>query len=393
MSSEQQKKSTLGAGNISDVGLLPSGLSDVLYPQAEQHDRAQHAVMASFTQFGYHLVNPPLMEFEDTLVEDAIGASLSTQTFRVLDPLSHRMMGLRADMTAQVARISGTRLAHIPRPLRLAYKGDVVRVSPEVLNPERQMAQAGAEIIGRDDDEAAVEIILLGTQALNSVSLEGLTVDLCLPQFAASICADHADKENLLHLVMQKDISALLQSDDETAAILAHILQASGSDPLQLKNIASQLSDAIASQLYRIIAIAEQIAAVDSDIAVTLDPLDRQSEGYHSTIGFALYATGLRGAIAAGGAYLTPYDEPALGLSIYMERIQRLLPALAPKAALYISATAGIGVALEYAKRGRQVIMGSPDIDPDEEASTLGCQFIVRTAGEEPETLHRENTS
>ena len=68
------------------------------------------------------------------------------------------MMGIHADMTAQVARISGTRLAHIARPLRLAYSGDVVRVAPEVLNPERQMAQAGAEIIGRDDDAAAVEV-------------------------------------------------------------------------------------------------------------------------------------------------------------------------------------------------------------------------------------------
>ena len=149
MTSEHQRKSEPEISAASQTGLLPSGLSDVLYPQAEQNDRAQHAVMSCFTQFGYHLVSPPLMEFEETLVEDAIGANLSTQTFRVLDPLSRRMMGLRADMTAQVARISGTRLRHIPRPLRLAYKGDVVRVSPEVLlNPERQMAQAGAEIIG-----------------------------------------------------------------------------------------------------------------------------------------------------------------------------------------------------------------------------------------------------
>ena len=138
-------------------GLLPSGLSDVLYPQSEQNDHARMAVMSAIAQFGYQLVSPPLIEFEETLVDDVMGTSLSTQTFRLLDPISRRMMGVRADMTAQMARISGTRLAHLPRPLRLAYHGDVLRVVPELLNPERQMAQAGAEIIGRDDDAAALE--------------------------------------------------------------------------------------------------------------------------------------------------------------------------------------------------------------------------------------------
>ena len=65
-----------------------------------------------------------------------------------MDPISHKMMALRADMTAQIARISGTRLSHMPRPLRLAYAGEVMRVAPDVLNPERQLVQAGAELIG-----------------------------------------------------------------------------------------------------------------------------------------------------------------------------------------------------------------------------------------------------
>lgn len=393
MSSDSQKNPNPHLADSSNTGLLPSGLSDVLYPQAEQHDHARREVMHCFTQFGYHLVSPPLMEFEDTLVEDAIGASLSTQTFRVLDPLSHRMMGIRADMTAQVARISGTRLAHIARPLRLAYSGDVVRVAPEVLNPERQMAQAGAEIIGRDDDAAAVEIILLGAQALKSVSLEGLTVDVCLPHLAGAICAEHAEKEQLLQLVSQKDVSALLGLKDDTAAILARILQASGSDRTTLKQISSELSADVSEQLDRIIAISEKLAEIDGDIAVTLDPLDRQAEGYHSTIGFALYARGLRGAIAAGGAYITPYGEPAIGLSIYMERMQRLLPALPPHALLYISAAAGLRTALDYTSRGRQVVMGSPEADPDQEATALGCTFIIRSSGQEPEAVNASSRS
>ena len=387
MTSEHQRKSEPEISAASQTGLLPSGLSDVLYPQAEQNDRAQHAVMSCFTQFGYHLVSPPLMEFEETLVEDAIGASLSTQTFRVLDPLSRRMMGLRADMTAQVARISGTRLRHIPRPLRLAYKGDVVRVSPEVLNPERQMAQAGAEIIGRDDDAAAIEIILLGVQALKSVSLQGITVDLCLPQLAGSICAEHPHKAEFLELVQQKDSSALYAKGDDKADILAGILDASGGDTAALRAVAGRLDADIASQLQRLISICDEITSLDADVSVTLDVLDRQSDGYHSSIGFALYAQGLRGAIAAGGAYETPYQEKAIGLSVYMERIQRLLPPLAPQASVYIAAEAGMQTALNYAARGRHVMMGSPQCVAEEEARALGCQFIVRTAHSEPEAL------
>ena len=368
-------------------GLLPSGLSDVLYPQSEQNDRARMAVMSAIAQFGYHLVSPPLMEFEETLVDDMIGASLSTQTFRLLDPISRRMMGVRADMTAQMARISGTRLAHLPRPLRLSYHGDVVRVVPELLNPERQMAQAGAEIIGRDDDDATLEIILLGVTALKAAAIGNLTVDLCLPQLGAMIIGNTEQNADLATLVNQRDISALSQSDQPEAAMLAKILQASGNDINRIKELASELPAEGASQLARLTRLAEQITSLDQDISVTLDPLDRQKDGYHTSIAFAIYSTGSRGAIAAGGAYLTPYQEPAIGLSVYMERVQRILPAHQSRIQLYIAAEAGPATALKFIRAGRNIIMGSPDAKPEEEARNLGCQFIVRSAESEPEQL------
>ena len=368
-------------------GLLPSGLSDVLYPQSEQNDHARMAVMSAIAQFGYQLVSPPLIEFEETLVDDVMGASLSTQTFRLLDPISRRMMGVRADMTAQMARISGTRLAHLPRPLRLAYHGDVLRVVPELLNPERQMAQAGAEIIGRDDDAAALEILLVGITALKAASIGALTVDLSLPQLTEIMLAQSKQPDQLAELVDQRNISALADSDQPEAGMLARILQASGNDIDRLKAVASELPAPVASQLERLTSLAEQIIALDDDISVTLDPLDRQGDGYHSSIGFALYSEGSRGAIAAGGAYVTPYQEPAIGLSIYMERVQRILPAPHIQEQLYIAANAGSATALKYIRTGRRIIMGSPDANPDEEARNLGCKFIIRSAQSEPEQL------
>src|ERR1700747_1715921 len=96
--------------------LMQAGLRDRLPPEAETEAAAVEAVMDVFAAHGYQRVKPPLLEFEESLLAGS-GAAMSEQTFRLMDPDTHRMMGLRADMTPQVARIATTRLAHAPRPL------------------------------------------------------------------------------------------------------------------------------------------------------------------------------------------------------------------------------------------------------------------------------------
>ena len=97
------------------------------------------------------------------------------------------MMGLRADMTPQVARIATTRLAHAPRPLRLSYAGQCLRVRGSQLAPERQVAQAGIELIGADSPEADAEIVLVGAEALAAVGLTRLSFDLTLPTLVPAL--------------------------------------------------------------------------------------------------------------------------------------------------------------------------------------------------------------
>ena len=99
-------------------GLLPAGLSDLMPLEAAREASVITAIMESFAGLGYARVKPPLVEFEDTLLADGPGASLAHNRFRVMDPQSSRMMAIRADMTAQMARLAQTRLAHMPRPLR-----------------------------------------------------------------------------------------------------------------------------------------------------------------------------------------------------------------------------------------------------------------------------------
>ncbi|MGB1528351.1 MAG: ATP phosphoribosyltransferase regulatory subunit, partial [Candidatus Puniceispirillaceae bacterium] len=222
-----------GAGDASE-GLLPSGLTDLLAPQAEQDAKAVEAVLSSFAAFGYQRIKPPLVEFEQTLLAEGPGAALAEQTFRLLDPISRRMMALRSDMTAQIARIAGTRLARYPRPLRLAYGGEVMRVVPDVLNPERQLMQAGAEIIGRDDKQAATEIILLGVRALNQAGILDLTIDLGLPCLAEAVLGDELTamdagvKDKMFSAISDRDITRLTKLPLKAAPHLAEIIDASG---------------------------------------------------------------------------------------------------------------------------------------------------------------------
>ena len=123
-------------------GLLPAGLADLLPPDAAREARAIDVAIERFAAFGYERVKPPLVEFEESLLGGP-GAALAPQTFRLMDPVSQRMMGVRPDMTVQVARIAVTRLKHEPRPLRLSYGGNVIRVRGSALKPERQFAQVG----------------------------------------------------------------------------------------------------------------------------------------------------------------------------------------------------------------------------------------------------------
>jgi ATP phosphoribosyltransferase regulatory subunit len=127
--------------------LLPTGMHDLLPPEAEIEAQVVAQLMTTLAAYGYERVKPPLVEFEDTLFSGA-GAAMATDTFRMMDPASHRMIGVRADMTPQIARIAATRLGDAPRPLRLSYAGQVLRVTGSEIRPERQIGQVGAELIG-----------------------------------------------------------------------------------------------------------------------------------------------------------------------------------------------------------------------------------------------------
>src|SRR5205814_5077322 len=166
--------------------LLPAGLYDLLPAEAQVEAEVTARLTGVLASHGYERVKPPLVEFEETLLSGA-GSAMASDTFRIMDPISHRMIGVRADMTPQVARIAATRLAHRPRPLRLSYAGQVLRVKGSEMRPERQIGQVGAELIGAEGPPADVEAVAVAAEALQAVGVPHLSVDLTLPTLVPAI--------------------------------------------------------------------------------------------------------------------------------------------------------------------------------------------------------------
>src|SRR5262245_18668843 len=140
--------------------LLPIGCYDLLPPYARQESELSAALLSTFESFGYEQVAPPLLEYSDSLLAGR-GAALSAQVFRVMDPGAHKVMGIRPDITMQIARIASGLLATAPRPLRLCYNGLILRMQGDQFKGDRQLRQAGIELIGAASPEADAEVILV----------------------------------------------------------------------------------------------------------------------------------------------------------------------------------------------------------------------------------------
>ena len=199
--------------NTLPPGLLPEGLRDRLPGESAAQARTVRALLDSIEARGYERVSPPLVEYEESLA--ARLKSLRTDLARFIDPLSQRTLAVRPDITPQIARIVSTQLANVPRPLRLAYAGPVLKLGASQLNPERETMQVGAELIGSDSVESACEIVGIAVEALTAAGVAGLTVDLTLPdlvQTLAGLILKPEQIEQLDCLLDMKDAGGLVSA-------------------------------------------------------------------------------------------------------------------------------------------------------------------------------------
>ncbi|RMD60898.1 MAG: ATP phosphoribosyltransferase regulatory subunit [Alphaproteobacteria bacterium] len=371
--------------DLGHTALLPAGLKDVLPPDAAQEAAVVERLVACFAARGYERVKPPLLEFEDTLLRGA-GADVAQQTFRLMDPVSQRMLGLRADITPQVARIAATRLAGAPRPLRLCYAGQVLQVKGSQLRPERQFAQAGAELIGAASARADAEVVLLAAESLAEIGVTALSVDLNVPPLVGAVAAALGLSETrtaaLRQALDRKDAAAVARVAGPHAAPFEALLRAAGPVDRALAALgALSLPAAAAAEVARLTRVVELVRAAAPDLTLTVDPVEHRGFEYQTGISFILFARGVRGELGRGGRYATPGAagpaETATGFTLYMDSVLRALPPPPPARRLFVPASAGAATAAAARADGWITVCGLDDHgDPRAEARRLGCSHV-----------------
>lgn len=363
--------------------LLPAGLRDLLPPDAETEAAAVEQLMAVFAGHGYQRVKPPLLEFEDSLLAGS-GAAVAEQTFRLMDPDSQRMMGLRADTTPQVARIATTRLAGAPRPLRLSYAGQCLRVRGSQLAPDRQVAQAGIELIGADHAEADAEMILVGAEALAAIGLTRLSFDLTLPTLvplmldAAGIVG--AQRSALAHALDRKDAAAVGRHGGVLAGVLGDLLLNAGPAARALSALgAADLPAPARALAARLEAVVAHVGAVAPDLRLTVDPVEFRGFRYETGVSVTIYAPDRHEELGRGGRYLCNETEPATGLTLYPDALLRAAPARMARPRLYLPAGTPPATAAALRGQGFATIaaLGDAAEDAMAEARRLLCTHVL----------------
>ncbi len=358
--------------------LLPAGLSDGLPPDAGFEAATVERLIGCFAAWGYDRVKPPLIEFEDSLLSGP-GEAMAADTFRLMDPVSQRMMGLRADITPQVGRIAASRLKNAPRPVRLSYAGQVLRVKGEQMRPERQIAQAGVELIGTTEAAADAEVVLLGAEALERVGIKDLVIDLNMPTLAPTILKGFgiADTRPLIAALDRKDISAVKAAPAQAVPVLERLLHAVGPAESAVSALgALPLSGEAALQRDRLRAVLDAVRAARPDLTLTVDPTDHRGFEYHTGMTFSLLGRKVRGEFGRGGRYVNQAGEAATGFTLYLDTLLRALPVPGAMQRLFVPVEAAPGVAQRLRGEGWITVHGLTAGDARKEARRLGCSHV-----------------
>jgi ATP phosphoribosyltransferase regulatory subunit len=364
--------------------LLPAGFADLLPPEAEREAALVEAMVEVFARHGFERVKPPLLEFEDSLFAGS-GAALAEQTFRLMDPVSQRMMGLRADTTPQVARIAATRLARVARPLRLSYAGQVLRVRGTQLAPARQLPQTGIELIGPDLPEADAEVAAVAAEALAAIGIAEPTLDITLPRLAPALLdaagVEGDARRRLARALDRKDgaaVAALAKAAGGAALLLPGLLAAAG----PAEGALAALEDALLPPAARAIAdnaaaVIEALRARAPALRVTLDPVEFRGFRYHTGVAFTIFGEGMTGEIARGGRYVSG-EEPATGMSLYPDALLRAVAARPARQRVFVPAGSDPAAARALRAKGIATVA---QLSAADTPAGLRCSHILDLAG------------
>jgi len=293
--------------------LLPDGIEEVLPPHARAIEYYRQKILTLYDRWGYDLVMPAMIEFTDSLLTGT-ALSLQSKTFALVDHATGKQMGLRSDMTPQVARIDAHQMAN-QGISRLCYCGQLVHARAEGLNPSRSPLQIGAEIFGNDSIDADIEVVCLMLETLHSISLDNVSIDLGHVGIFRSLFEqsglDAKLEARLFDILQRKSIPELkdflqqLDIDEDKRQQFCQLALLNGDvDMLQQarKVFKKAPADCLAA-LNHIEAVAEGVQQRYPNVLIHCDLSELRGYEYHTGLVFAAFAPGQGQEIARGGRY------------------------------------------------------------------------------------------
>ena len=322
--------------------VLPDHIADVLPSEARHIEELRRLYLDTARGYGYELVMPPLLEYLESLLSGT-GRALDLQTFKLVDQLSGRTLGLRADTTPQVARIDA-HLLNRAGVTRLCYCGPVLHTRPDRPFATREPLQFGAEIYGHAGLEADLEVLHLALDSLKAVSLHNFSVDLSDARIVPALLEGVAlsnDARDALH-------SALAAKDTSGLSTLTQSLPAQVREALLALvhmygdvQVLAQAEQAFAAwpKVVQALSALRHIAADLGDVHTTFDLADLRGYAYYSGVRFAIYVKGASDALVRGGRYdevgaVFGRKRPAVGFSLDLKELVSVVPERALKAAI-----------------------------------------------------------
>lgn len=388
--------------------LLPDAISDLLPARAQALEEMRRSILDCYRLCGYELVIPPLIEYLDSLLIGS-GGDLEHKTFKLVDQISGRTLGVRADITPQVARIDAHML-HARQVTRLCYCASVLRTRPNGLEASREPIQIGAEIYGHAGLEADLEAIDLLLQSLAIAGIAGigrLRLDLCDLGLIRLLLADLPD-------VQEDDVFALLQGRDlpelrellkpsagrPAAAAVLELAQCFGPAAVALARARHALAGwpkalAILQQLERVVT-SPRLGQHAASVEIALDLADVRGFRYHTGLCFAVYAERHAQSVGRGGRYdgvgaVFGRARAATGFSLDLRELVELRQMREPAAAVKVIAApwsddADLMALIAQLRQAGQIVMqllpGQADHGPDQDVDRVieseNGRWIVR---------------
>ena len=360
---------------MTSAWLLPEHIADVLPSEARRIEELRRKLLDLARSYGFELVIPPMLEHLESLLSGT-GHALDLKTFKLVDQLSGRMLGVRADTTPQVARIDA-HLLNRQGVARLCYCGPVLHARPDSPLATREPLQFGAEIYGHAGLEADLEIQDLALDGLAAAGVGSLVLDIGDARIVRSLLADDEKSQGRAPELVASIVAALTLKDRSAvetlvagcsapvrAALLMLLDLYGGADVLEEARRRLPALPGIAAALDDMAWLGRHLAAAHPDIEVGFDLSDMSGYAYYSGVRFSVYAAGSTDALLRGGRYdevgaVFGRNRPAVGFSLDLRQLSAAMPAAPLRAAIRApwSEDAGLRAAIRALRADNETVV------------------------------------